>query len=191
MVRNVAIKIWEFSTGSLIVVFRIFHILSANMDPDIRVPALHRALTAKYGSICNRNVNHLTIVLRKLAMTTSSLDFLLRCKRFGVFPNFISRAVRFARNGQCMRRLAERLPLRMLRASIRDTRVRLGHLERDLDGAWLCLYRTVSDARLWNALVGQKDAYYTTIYSAATLRLARKFAALCPDYSDGFLCGRQ
>ncbi len=142
------------------------------------VPSLHLALKAAYGSYVQRNLNVLTSCLRKLATTAAGLEYLLCCRRCHVYPTFISRSIKFAKLGRNLERLATRLPQRMLRAAIRDVRVRFLALEREVDSLWANLFRIVFDATLWNALVSQKDSVFFTAHSTASLHLKRKFVAL-------------
>ncbi len=146
------------------------------------VPKLHSVLNTTYGS-CHRNLNSLTTVLRKCAISTAGLVYLLKCRRHKVFPAFVTRSVRFMQLGQHLQRLAGKLPLKMLRAAIRDMRARCTQLQWEIDSIWRDLYSVIIDSELWNALVWQKDSYYSSIYRTATVRLRGKFAALftsCP-----------
>ncbi len=153
------------------------------MDP-VLVPFLHQALHATYGSICKRNVNYLSALLQKLAITTAGLEFLVKCRQFNVVPAFISKAVKFSRLGPHMERIASKLPLRMLRAAIRDLRVRLGRLQKDTTATWMFLYRIILDTVFWNALTFQKDNYFASILFSETTRLKRKFIRLFAVYPN-------
>ncbi len=139
---------------------------------------LHEALFAHYGSFCRQRLNDLTTLLRKLANAVSGLVFLLKCHRYRVYPRFIARSIKFTRLGWHMERLAGRLPGRMLHAAIRDVRSCTSHVQWDLDATWKALFRTVEDTLLWNRLVDQKDAFYSSTLMASTRRLQIKFVAL-------------
>ncbi len=89
-----------------------------------KIPKLHSLLKLNYGSDVHRNLNRLSALLRKLALSTTGLAFLLRCRRANVFPAFIRRSVRFSRLSHHLDRLAARLPRRILRAAIHDVRSR-------------------------------------------------------------------
>ncbi len=77
-----------------------------------------------------------------------------------------------------MEHLAEKLPGRMLSAAIRDVRSRIARLEWDVHATWKSLFRVVEDARLWNALVEQKDSHYSSTLTTSTSRLQRRFVRL-------------
>ncbi len=77
-----------------------------------------------------------------------------------------------------MERLAAKLPGRLLRAATRDVRTRLAQLQTEVDALWETLFHTITDARLWNALVAQKDNFYFAIHASVTDRLKRKLSAL-------------
>ncbi len=136
------------------------------MDPE-KIPRLHLALKATYGSDCVWNLNRLSALLRKLALSSTGLIFLLRCRRFNIFPKFVLRSVRFARLGRHLERLAVRLPRRILHAAIRDVRAREACLQQELNFVWNSLYRLITDASLWNRLVFQKDNYFSHLFTAA------------------------
>ncbi len=125
-----------------------------------------------------RNLNTLSALLWKIANSTASLVFLLKCRDYRVFPVFISKAVIFSQTGHHMTMLAGRLPKRLLRAATRDLRARLGQLQRDVDSLWERLFLQIEDIRLWNALVTQKDDVYFSTFSTASQRLGKKFAGL-------------
>ncbi len=144
----------------------------------VMIPKLHLALKAEYGSDCARNLNCLSTLLRKLAITDSGLTFLLKCRGRRVFPAFISRSVKFVRTGRHLERLAEKLPTRMLRAAIRDLRSRLASLQKEVDSVWVRLFSIVTDVALWNGLVQQKDSLFASILATSTLRLRHKFTGL-------------
>ncbi len=97
----------------------------------------------------------------------------------------MTRAVRFAKLGRHLEWLAERLPRRILRATLGDVRSRIAHLQQDVDATWLCLFRLIDDIDLWNRLVAQKDQFFTALYVASLVRLRRKFITLfvmCPNH---------
>ncbi len=152
------------------------------MDPD-RVPVLHQALKAAYGSGIQRNSNRLTALLRSLAGSIASLAFLLECRRSDIFPLFISRMVRIVPTGQHLQRLTEKLPRRLLRATIRDVRTRLAYFQKEVDCLWTVLHGVISDPSLWNGLVMQKDSLFAHTLTLATQRLERKFRTLSKDMS--------
>ncbi len=185
--RNVTNKIPSVQSGSIKKTSVLSSFIMPILDPE-SVPSLHQNLKNIYGSPCDRNLNHLTICLRKLAITSSGLEFLVRCRDFHVFPNFIHKSIKFARLGRSLQRLAVRLPHRMLNAAIRDLRVRSLQLQQDVDSIWLCLFRTIRDRGLWNELVNQKDNYYQTIYGASNLRLRKKFIRLFAIYPNDTYC---
>ncbi len=126
-------------------------------------------------------MNQLTTLLRKLATSAAGLEFLINCRDCCVFPAFISRTFRFAPLGRSMHRLARKLPMRLLRATIRDVRARLANLDWDISVVWSCLFRTIRNTELWNTLVSQKDTFFSSMFAASTDRLRRKFRALCAN----------
>ncbi len=149
-------------------------------DPEL-IPFLHGALRARYGGSCYRNLQVLSALLKKYTISTSGLHFLLKCLHFHVFPSFISRTLKFARTGHVGRhleRLSERLPARMLRATIRDSRARLASIQTDLDAVWCNLYQQITDTCLWNALVGHKDHLCENLLFASNKHLQKKFTGL-------------
>ncbi len=147
------------------------------MDP-LPCPGIHGVLNTIYGSRCHRTLEHLTSLLRKTAVSVAGLVFLLRCRRCNVFPSFISRTVNFPTNGIHLQRLAARLPRHMLATAIRDARLRVAALQKDLDATWVALTNILTDSRFWNALVQQKDNYYSAKFMAASWRLQKKFVRL-------------
>ncbi len=140
-------------SGSKILAFRFNNLNYCKMDPEKEVLNLHSALKAKHGSVCRRNLNKLTTTLKSLAVCSTGLVFLLRCRQMNVFPSFIKRAIKVCPLGHFMERLAYRLPRRMLRAAIRDLRSRQSRLQTELDFLWSVLYRMIPERDLWNALV--------------------------------------
>ncbi len=143
--------------------------MSATTDPDFST--IHRALILTYGSSIRRELNVLTASLRKMALAVSGLQFLLQCRRHHAVPRFASDAVRFAQQGDHLRRLAEKLPGRILRAAIRDSRQRLFQTQQTIDIYWIRLHKIIKDHRLWNAVVEQKDAMFYRAVCEASLRL--------------------
>ncbi len=91
------------------------------MDP-IQTPGLHGVLADRYGSNCHRSIQHLTVLIRKTAVSVAGLIFLLKCRRYNVMPNFIRQSVKFACLGPHLERVSRSMPHRMLRAAIRDVR---------------------------------------------------------------------
>ncbi len=148
------------------------------MQDPTKIPRLHSALKALYGSFCKRNLNCLSALLQKHAITTSGLQFLLKCRQYHVFPVFITRAINFSQLGRHLERIAEKLPARMLRAAIRDLRARLAGQQSDINDVWSDLFEQITDQVLWNALVDQKDAFYGYHRCKATKRLQAKFIGL-------------
>ncbi len=148
------------------------------MEDPLPVPRLHSVLTTTYGSHCRRLLHQLTGLLKKTAVAVPGLVFLLKCRRCSVFPSFISRTVNFARTGPCLARLVHRLPRRILGATIRDQRTRVAALQKELDVVWTTLYRLITDASHWNALVQQKDHFYSFAFTTTTWRLQKKFVVL-------------
>ncbi len=144
----------------------------------MEVLRLHSILKTQYGSGCQQNLNRLTTLLKSLAFCSTGLAFLLECRELNVFPVFIARSVNFARLGCHLKRLAERLPRRILRAATRDLRSRQASLQEDVDSVWLVLYGQVTDVNLWNAIVTQKDSYYHRIYNQSLSRLQNKLNLL-------------
>ncbi len=145
------------------------------------VPNLHSALRARYGSHVNRNSTTLSALLKKLSIVSTGLLYLLKCRDSKVFPAFVTRSVKFATLGLHLQRLASRLPRRLLRAAIRDMRAREARLQAEIDAVWHLLFRTVKDARFWNALVRHKDAQFDFFYQISLHRLEQKFARLLPE----------
>ncbi len=134
-------------------------------------PTLHLALKALYGSELSREMNHLTSLIRKLALVSCGLEFLIQFRHNHVFPRFISNAASFACHGEHLSRLARRLPIRMLRAAIRDNRVRLAQIQWAVDNLWIRLYDVIQDDFYWNSIVVQKDALFDRSCQTATCRL--------------------
>ncbi len=157
--------------------------MSAYTDPDRST--LSRALTATYGSEARRCSNKLTASLRKMALATCGLQFLLQCRRHHVYPKFSSDCLRLSQNGEHLTKLVRKLPGRILRAAICDSRQRVFETQWSVDFYWMSLHAIVKDSTLWDAFVSQKDSMYFQAVSAASLRLRRKFTALftCPPNS--------
>ncbi len=149
----------------------------------------HWALTALYGSHVRRDLNKLTSQIWNLARTEAGLEYLLQCRRWGVYPKFISKSIRIMRRGDHLDRLIRRLPARFLRAAICDVRRRRSQLWSSLDQLWSQLYEALNDIRQWNHLVILKDHLYFASINFTTLRLRRKFSALfvTPPDSDYYI----
>ncbi len=129
-----------------------------------------------YGSHCHRNLNSLTTLLWKLAVSSIGLVYLLKCRHYHVFPAFAMRSVKFTHFGHHLERIAEKLPRRILRVAIRDVRSRVALLQLKVDAIWNCLFSIVTRTDLWDALVLQKDSYYSSVYATSSTRLQKKFS---------------
>ncbi len=149
-----------------------------NKIPDQVETTLHSALTASYGSYCRWVLNRLTSALRKTASASCALRFLILCWRFHVMPKFASAAVSFSQRGPCLCRLADRLLLRILLASIRDQRLFLMRAQAEVDSLWRRIETIISNVHHWNCLVAQKDEFFIQCCSKQTESLRRKFSAL-------------
>ncbi len=145
---------------------------------DPVVLTFHAALNAKYGSDVRQDLNKLTLYLRRLALSSCALDFLLHCRRFNVIPKFISNAIKVAHTGDHLARLVKKLPSRFLRAAIRDARQRLAQTQQTVDLCWLRLSSAIADNGIWNSLVARKDFLFARSADQVSLRLRRKFSEL-------------
>ncbi len=152
------------------------------------VSTFHQALNAKYGTDCCRNLNILSALLRKLVVSSSGLVYLQKCCFHRVYLAFIAQSVKFSQLGHHLERLAYKLPGRMLRATIRDVRSCIAHLEKEIDSVWIRLFWTITDVILWNNLVKQKDIFYASILTTSSLHLRKKFVGLFYRAPDDPYC---
>ncbi len=146
------------------------------VDPEFL--CLHKTIVGIYGSATHRNLNALTMLLCKTAVTAAGLQFLLSWRREGLFLNFVNASINFAHRGPNLHRLATKLRIRILRASIRDSRERIWELQKEVDRCWIALFDKVTDERLWSNLVGQKDHFFANWKLSMDRRLRVKLNAL-------------
>ncbi len=143
------------------------------------VLCIHNELKRVYGSPCHSDLNALSTLLRKLATTSAGLEFLVGCREVGVLPSFVANCMVFTQKGPHLQRLAEKIRTRILKAAIRDSRQRMGRLQKDVDECWIRLFHLVTDPKLWSILVEQKDASFFRQFHRTAWRLRLKFVSLC------------
>ncbi len=150
--------------------------MASNDDPVIST--LHQALTAIYGSETRRDLNRLTVLLRRMALSACGLEFLLHCRRHNVFPNFITNSFKFSQAGDHLCRLVEKLLAQIRRAAIKDSCECLAETQCSVDNCWRWLSASIKENTHWDILVAQKDTFYTRTVQDVSLRLRWKFTAL-------------
>ncbi len=133
-----------------------------NGHPEILT--FHRALNASNGGQIRQDLNRLTTLLRKLSLAES------------------------LQQGDHVARLARRLPIRILRAAIRDQRFRRAEFQNSVNYLWIRLYHTINDEFQWDMLIAQKDKFYFSAVQSATSHLRKKFTSLFVNPPDCVYC---
>ncbi len=158
--------------------------MSAECIRDPESLTFHRALTTYYGSLLHQDLNQLSGLLRKLAVLSCGLEFMLQCRHHRIMLKFATNAVNFAHNGAHLSRLVGKLPGRILRAAIRDNWLHRAEIQYSVDRCWMRLDNVVKNNRHWNELVLLKDAFYSRAIKQCSRHLRWKFNALWHVHLD-------